>query len=440
MTPRNTLLVAHTGLCLLISALAVACGSSSQARPVDASGGAANPAGGANTLGGANGAGAASGSSAGGTSAAGGTAAGGTAAGGTAAGGSGQAGAGNPAGGANASGGAGGASSGIRWLGRVDASNPAAVKFAWSGTGFIASVSGTKISVKLQTEATAPNTAFFQPVIDGTVGKRFSVPIGPAQTVVLANNLAAGTHRVELYRESEGMYGDSVFSGFADGTLVGAPAAPGRLIEIIGDSISAGYGNLGVEVHPPWDNTCTFSLDTESAYQAYGWQLARALNADVSIIAASGWGMYRDVQANPANVLSAVYANTVGTAKTPGWSFAQQPDAVVIDLGTNDSAKDSDPGQPYEDAYVAFLKVVRAHYAKAWIFLTIGPMTGDPMLTTMRTHLAHVLTTFGDAKTVTVDMPTQDSTSTGCDYHPNVAEDQKMAAVLKTAIAAKLGW
>jgi hypothetical protein len=160
----------------------------------------------------------------------------------------------------------------------------------------------------------------------------------------------------------------------------------------------------------------------------------------VSIIAASGWGMYRDNQVNTANVLPAVYANTLGTAKTPSWNFSQQPDAVVIDLGTNDSAKDSDPGQPYEDAYVAFLKVVRAHYAKAWIFLTIGPMTGDPMLTTLRTHLAHVLSTFGDAKTVTVDMPTQDATSTGCDYHPNVAEDQKMAAVLKTAIAAKLGW
>jgi len=435
MAPRTPLLVAHTGSCLLIGALAVACGSSSQARPVDASGGAANAAGGAPTAGGASGAGAASGSSAGG-----GQATAGSASGGSNTGGSAQGGAGNPAGGANASGGAGGmSSSGIRWLGRVDASNPAAVKFAWSGTGFIASVSGTKISVKLQTEATAPNTAFFQPVIDGTVGKRFSVPIGAAQTVVLADNLAAGTHRVELYRESEGMYGDSVFSGFADGTLVGAPAAPGRLIEIIGDSISAGYGNLGAEVHPPWDSTCHFSLDTESAYQAYGWQLARALNADVSIIAASGWGMYRDNQANAANVLPAVYANTLGMAKTPAWSFSQQPDAVVIDLGTNDSAKD-DPGQAYEDAYVAFLKVVRAHYAKAWVFLTIGPMTGDPMLTTMRTHLTHVVSTFGDAKTITVDMPTQDAASTGCDYHPNVAEDQKMAAVLKTAIAAKLGW
>jgi hypothetical protein len=37
-------------------------------------------------------------------------------------------------------------------------------------------------------------------------------------------------------------------------------------------------------------------------------------------------------------------------------------------------------------------------------------------------------------------MATQDSTSTGCDYHPNVAEDRVMASALATAIKAKLGW
>ena len=122
--------------------------------------------------------------------------------------------------------------------------------------------------MRLQTEGAAPST-FFQPVIDGSAGARFQVAAGPPQTVILGSGLATGDHTVELYRESEGMYGDSVFLGFADGTLKGAPPAPGRFIEIVGDSISAGYGNLGTEIHPPWDNTCSFSLDTESAYQAY---------------------------------------------------------------------------------------------------------------------------------------------------------------------------
>ena len=99
-----------------------------------------------------------------------------------------------------------------------------------------------------------------------------------------------------------------------------------------------------------------------------------------------------------------------------------------------------DPGQPYEDAYVAFLRTVRGHYPAAWIFLTIGPMTSDPMLSAMRTHLANVVTTMADAKITTVDIAAQDGTSTGCDFHPDVAEDMVMATALEAAMKPKLGW
>jgi hypothetical protein len=86
------------------------------------------------------------------------------------------------------------------------------------------------------------------------------------------------------------------------------------------------------------------------------------------------------------------------------------------------------------------LRKVREKYANAWIFLTIGSMTSDPMLTTMRTHLANVVTRFADAKVVTVNIDAQNSATTGCDFHPNAAEDQRIAGILKTALQAKLGW
>jgi lysophospholipase L1-like esterase len=308
---------------------------------------------------------------------------------------------------------------------------------AWSGTGLVAVVNGSKISVQLQTEGGSP--AFFHPVVDGRTGTRFQVASGAAQTVVLGNNLAAGDHAVELYRDTEGMYGDSVFLGFVDGVVKGAPAASGRLLEVVGDSISAGYGNLGMEVHPPWDNTCSFTFDTEAAYQSYAWMLGRTLGAEVSIIARSGWGMYRDNTGATSGVLSSVYGDTLGTQTSPAWDFHRQPQGVLINLGTNDGAT-GDPGKPYEDAYVAFLKTVRSHYPNAWIFLTLGPMTSDPLLTMMRGHLTAVVAAAGDPKVVTIDLATQDTTMTGCDYHPNVAEDQVMATALAPAIKAKLGW
>jgi hypothetical protein len=325
---------------------------------------------------------------------------------------------------------------GVRWIGRVDASNPSAVKFAWSGTGFVATVGGSTISVTLQSEGSA---AYFQPVIDGTAGTRFQVMTGAAQKVTLGSGLSAGDHVVELYRDTEGMYGDTIFSGFVDGTLKAPPAASGRLIEVVGDSISAGYGNLGMEVHPPYTNTCGFTLGTEAAYQAYASMIGRTLDAEVSIIARSGWGMYRDGSNNTANVLSAVYDDTIGTQNAPKWDFARKADAVLINLGTNDSAM-GDPGQPFETAYVAFLHTVRGHYPGAWIFLTIGPMTSDPTLTQMRTHLTNVVATFADTKVMTVDLATQNTATTGCDFHPDVGEDTMMAAMLAPTIKTKLGW
>ncbi len=347
--------------------------------------------------------------------------------------------------GGNSSGGAGNVVvGGPRWVGRVDASNPDAAKFAWSGSGLVAIVSGATISVKLRTESTP--TVYFQPVIDGTPGARFKVDSGSDQTVMLASGLSAADHLIELYRETEGYYGLSTFLGFTSGSVKGAPAASGRLIEVVGDSISAGYGNLGSEPHPNWVATpaCHWTAENSSWYATYATVAGHSLNAEVSTIARSGWGMYRDLDGNTTGVLSSVYDNALGMGTAGAWSFAPKASVVVINLGTNDWAK-GDPGVPYETAYVNFVTKVRSHYPDAWIFLTIGSMTGDPQLTQVKTRLGNVITASGDQKLATFDFGTQNMGSdgtvpTGCDWHPNVADHQRMAGILKQQLSAKLGW
>ena len=156
---------------------------------------------------------------------------------------------------------------GVRWIGRVDVSDVNAIKFAWSGTGFVGTFSGPAVSVKLRTEG--GGEIYFQPVVDGVPGARFSVT-STEKTYELATNLSAGSHQVALQRETEGKgFGYSVFSGFAAGVPGEPPAFSGRLIEVIGDSISAGYGNLGAEQHPGYaqdpSGGCVFETKTESA-------------------------------------------------------------------------------------------------------------------------------------------------------------------------------
>src|SRR5262245_36758375 len=138
----------------------------------------------------------------------------------------------------------------MRWVGRVDTRKPDAIAFSWQSAGFVSAVAGTSVGIKLRTEDT--NTVVFQPVNGGKPASRLGVKPGADRTLMLATGLSDGDHRVELYRETEGAFGTSTFLGFTSGTLKAAPSASGRRIEVVGDSISAGYGNLGMEPHPNW--------------------------------------------------------------------------------------------------------------------------------------------------------------------------------------------
>jgi lysophospholipase L1-like esterase len=334
----------------------------------------------------------------------------------------------------------------------VIATDPNAAQFAWQGAGLVATVKGGSIAVKLRSEPSPNNsstTVFFQPVVDGQPGTRFAVPSGADQTVILASGLTDAEHSVELYRETEGTYGKSTFLGFASGSVIGAPSASGRYIEVVGDSISAGYGNLGSEPHPNWtaNPACHWTAENSSWYATYAAVAGRALNAEVSTVARSGWGMYRDRDGSLANVLSSVYEHALGTDDAVAWTYAPKASLVVINLGTNDW-NNGDPGVSYETAYVSFISTVRRHYPDAWIFLTIGSMLGDPALGQVKTHLANVVAQMtastNDTKLVTFDMGTQDlgsdgSVPTGCDWHPNAADHLRMAGILQAQISSKLG-
>ncbi|KAJ1558684.1 hypothetical protein HK096_007393, partial [Nowakowskiella sp. JEL0078] len=85
------------------------------------------------------------------------------------------------------------------YVGRVDTRNPAFPQFAWSGSGVIATVSGSTIAVSL---VSLNSPVYFVPVIDGVAQARILSPVGKAE-VILATGLASGNHRVELYRDNE---------------------------------------------------------------------------------------------------------------------------------------------------------------------------------------------------------------------------------------------
>src|SRR5262249_4029903 len=142
---------------------------------------------------------------------------------------------------------------------------------------------------------------------------------------------------------------------------------------------------------------CHYTYDTQSAYMSYGAVTARSLGADASLIAASGWGVYRSLGGDMNQVLPKVYANTLGYSAPPTWGFGIKPDAVVVDLGTNDF-NGSDPGAPYTAALGAFVDTIRSKYPNAWIFLALGTMLGMPQHDQAKSYMQSVVTSHnGDA-------------------------------------------
>lgn len=320
----------------------------------------------------------------------------------------------------------------VRFVGRVDKSDAAGARFAWSGSGVVARFEGTSVSVKL-------SSGQFTVLVDGMQKGKL---VANGSMASLATGLAAGPHTVELYRRTEANQGESQFQGFdfGGGQLLAPPAAPARRIEIVGDSITCGYGNEGA------NQSCPFSADTENHYLSYGAIAARNVNAELITIAWSGKGAvcnYGDDASSCMNPLPTYYERTLPDRSTSQWDFSSwQADAVVVNLGTNDFSTTQDPTQTeFETGYKALLTKIRGKYPNAWILATNGSMLSGTDLTRVRTYLNNVVQSMNDTKVKTFEIAPQDAADGyGCDWHPSLATHRKMADQLTSVLKSTLGW
>ena len=321
----------------------------------------------------------------------------------------------------------------IRFVGRVEVDGAGGARYAWSGAGFVARFLGTGVAVRLRDEKNQ-----HQVVLDGRLFASL-VAMGGVERYLVAEGLPPGEHRLEMYRRTEALFGVTQVLGIevADGRLLEVGPAPARRLEVVGDSISCGYGNEGRSPD------CRFSAETENHYASYGAVLARSLDAELSTVAWSGRGVIKNYGGEPGDLMGRLYERTLPESPSSRWLQGESNDAVIVNLGTNDFSTEPDPVlDVFVRAYAALLEQIRRGNPRAFILCTVGPMLGGHDLERAQAAIASAVEqrrSAGDARVAAHRMRTANE-SPGCDWHPSIATHRRMAEELAAPIRAALGW
>lgn len=225
-----------------------------------------------------------------------------------------------------------------------------------------------------------------------------------------------------------GVLGNLSVAAFSSDVAFANPPPPSpRLLEFVGDSITAGDLNAGFYssgVDSP--NVCGNAAFNNDILLGYGAALCRLFGSDCMHSAWGGITLEGMVPLYPYTFSSM----GSGQAYSP-YAFSRPADAVIINLGTNGG--DNVPG------YIAFADSVVSKYYKNTsiaLFLAYGPMTDfyeEVVLQVVANLTSSGLRAFALNLTLEHGM-------TGCYGHPSAADDVEIAAKAQPQIAKALGW
>ncbi len=285
----------------------------------------------------------------------------------------------------------------------------------WGHSAVVARITKTtQVSVSLtDVQGTGAFSLSAQNESDSTA-QTMTTSFDPSVSIPSLTGLDANAvYTVTFRKHIEANYATAVFAGFSmdtAATYLTPPASAARRIEVIGDSISAGYGDLGTVA------TCNATADNEDSEKAYGPVAAAALGADLHLLAWSGKGVYLNNDHTTTETMPMIWTRAVATDANTAWDTSSwTPQVVVINLGTNDFTNTSVDQTTFVSTYTAFLGQLRSAYPKAEIIVSMGPMLQGDVLTTCIGYLQQAISArqaAGDKAVSLLQYPTE-NTNTG---------------------------
>jgi lysophospholipase L1-like esterase len=325
----------------------------------------------------------------------------------------------------------------IARVGRFDDRTPGASRFAWTGTTLRVRFDGTGLVARFVDAPSEGEANRVRVTVDGV--SRLETLEAGAHELVVARGLPEGTHTASIVRATEARYGPTTFEGLVvDGVLLPPPGLARPRLLFLGDSLAAGFGNLGVGPE------CAGTSAVQDGTRAFPALTAARLDMDAVVVAQSGIGVLRNDQRDDPLVMAKLWRRALPSDATLEVSTQHAFTGVVVFLGANDFFGETPPEQPFVAAMHALLDDVRRAEPDAplWVLTPIlsdAWPEGQSQLTTVRAWMRAIVDAriaAGDDRIHLFELPdVEESEGMGCMWHPTLATHERWSALLAAELS-----
>jgi len=261
----------------------------------------------------------------------------------------------------------------VRVMGRTQVADNDSITLGFPGQELLIVFKGDYVAMK--GAAFTGTQIYFNISLDGQELPKVELTNGDFMVTLLDELDPDEKHTLRLVRRNESWQGVVRIDQFdlgEHGDLYLSPNLPKRKLLCIGDSITCGQATEQIppNIEPGNQNA--------NAELAYGWQLAKRLNAQVNLVSYGGRGLMRtwDGKTDDINAPD-FFERALPDDPDSIWDHtSNQPDIVTICLGQNDFNQGIIPSDQYVPAYISFVDRIHEVYPDAKLILISSPMHG----------------------------------------------------------------
>jgi len=328
----------------------------------------------------------------------------------------------------------------FQYMGRVQLVNDTAL-FNWPGVTVSVDFTGVELGIRIK----GGKRNYFNVRVDNQPEEIFRAVNDTVWW--FPGKLSGGIHHLRLVKRTEGEMGMAGFSGIYIGyteSVRRPEPLPVRKILFIGNSITCGYGVEGK------NKAEHFKPSTENCEKSYATIIARAFGSQYQLASHSGLGMVRNygdpkklsVKRKPMPARLDYFFDEDSTRKYDLKNYI--PDAVVINLGTNDfSTKPVPDKTDFIDAGEKLIFRLLDIFPGIKIFCITGPMTNEPCFSYTKEMVESVRKAKKAKDVVFVGVPVDllnPEKDLGSDSHPSYRGQLKSANLIIPVMGTVLDW